>query len=84
MKQDLNIFHIGHQEDETQTKKPEFESVKAHGRTYGDLVGLLDTSNEAGNHIAQLLWQQIYRSAKSVKFIVALTANDFEEYERHD
>ena len=84
IKESFDVFHIGHDSETTCTKKPQFEFVKSQNLAYGDLVGLLDAQGEAGEFITQLLWQEIFRTAKSVKFLVLLTVNDFEDYERDE
>ena len=83
-KRDYSVFQIGHESGKTCTKKPEFEYCKTQDITYGDLVGLLDAQGEAGDYITQLLWQQIFRTAKNVRFVVLLIVDDFEDYERDE
>lgn len=44
----------------------------------------MEAQKEAQTHINTLLWQEIFNTVQSVKFVVLLTPKDLEEYERDE
>lgn len=77
----LNTFKI-RLDDLDSTKYPEFTFNSKHNLVYGDLVGLLSKQTDADEYTMQLIWQQIFRVAQSVKFTPLITFSDFEEFKR--
>lgn len=75
-------FRIGHEYFDTKTQSPQFEYVPSQDLVYGDIVGLLDATGDSNRYINSLLWTQIFKRAKSVRFAVVLSEVDLqaEEY----
>ena len=42
----------------------------------GDIVGLLEATGDTNTYINSLLWNQIFKKAKSVRFILLVTEDD--------
>lgn len=85
LRRNIKQFGIGHEKDNnSHTISPQFEYVPTQDVVYGDIVGLLDTTEDANRYINTLLWSQIFKKAKSVRFIVALNKVDFQQEEYGD